>query len=138
MNEGLIRNWNKLVSDEDTVYFLGDFAFCGRKQADFIANQLKGEKYFVPGNHDRKKPPESFEGLEDGHVLEHEGKKFYLSHFPRERWELPDGIDFMLHGHTHGRFGAVSGEKRYDVGVDCNFYAPVSVVEIVKCLTENI
>lgn len=31
MNEALIENWNLVVSEDDTVFHLGDFAFGGGK-----------------------------------------------------------------------------------------------------------
>ena len=35
MNETIINNWNSIVSDEDTIYHLGDFAL-GNKDSILI------------------------------------------------------------------------------------------------------
>jgi calcineurin-like phosphoesterase family protein len=51
MNQGLILRHNELVSDDDTVYMVGDFSLAMR-WVDSIAPQLKGKKKLIPGNHD--------------------------------------------------------------------------------------
>lgn len=50
MDEELILNWNKVVSEEDMVYVLGDF--CAGQKEEYILNKLNGAKYLVKGNHD--------------------------------------------------------------------------------------
>lgn len=52
MNERLITNWNSLVSDEDEVWILGDFAKNDIAGALGMALRLKGTKVLVMGNHD--------------------------------------------------------------------------------------
>lgn len=51
MNEGLIKNWNAVVSREDTVICLGDFSMAFRA-VEIITPRLAGSKILVPGNHD--------------------------------------------------------------------------------------
>ena len=55
MNEVLIRNWNSVVSAEDTVYFLGDFAMGrhGLESDNQLFERLAGHKKMILGNHDR-------------------------------------------------------------------------------------
>lgn len=52
MNEQLIANWNKVVTDKDTVFHLGDFAFGGNDAWDSILSQLNGKIYLILGNHE--------------------------------------------------------------------------------------
>src|SRR5690606_12519731 len=55
MNEGLICNWNSVISKGDDVFILGDLAMGGNSKAPLLAKilrRLKGNKYLVPGNHD--------------------------------------------------------------------------------------
>lgn len=54
MNEKLVENWNSVVSDEDTVYFLGDFSFGKNPETIEILKSLKGHKVLIKGNHDGK------------------------------------------------------------------------------------
>ena len=56
-NSKLIKEWNKTVSREDTVYILGDVGPVGEINEDDLANvieQLNGRKVLVLGNHDRE------------------------------------------------------------------------------------
>ncbi len=48
----MICNWNRIVSDPDSVYILGDFGADGY-EAELLA-KLKGHKYLIKGNHDLK------------------------------------------------------------------------------------
>ena len=50
MDAVLIRNWNQTVSEEDTVYILGDLAF--NDEAAQKVKELKGRKTLLLGNHD--------------------------------------------------------------------------------------
>lgn len=51
MNEKLIYNWNKVVSPDDVVYYIGDFSLAIRP-VETITMRLNGEKFLIPGNHD--------------------------------------------------------------------------------------
>ena len=55
MNEGIIDNHNKIVGDNDIVWFLGDCAF--GKEHDNVAlfRRMKGVKHLILGNHDHFK-----------------------------------------------------------------------------------
>lgn len=44
MDHALIQNWNKVVSEDDIVFHLGDFAFADKSKWRQIANALKGKK----------------------------------------------------------------------------------------------
>ena len=56
MDREMITRWNSVVSDDDTVYVVGDFSFydvsgdCAKTAA--ICSQLKGKKILIKGNHD--------------------------------------------------------------------------------------
>ena len=53
--EMLIDKWNKVVKDDDLVYFLGDFGFGNDKELEEIGRRLKGHKTIIIGNHDGRK-----------------------------------------------------------------------------------
>jgi calcineurin-like phosphoesterase family protein len=46
--EKMIESWNSVVTDEDTVWHLGDFSFKGYE----MVKRLNGHKKIVAGNHD--------------------------------------------------------------------------------------
>ena len=69
MNEGLVRNWNSIVSPSDDVYCLGDFSLAIRP-IELFSSRLMGNKKLVPGNHDwchpcnkKSKTPEKREAV---------------------------------------------------------------------------
>ena len=52
MNKSLIKNWNKVVSNDDKVFVLGDVTFGNKEQTAEIIKSLHGKKILVMGNHD--------------------------------------------------------------------------------------
>ena len=54
MNVALINNWNKVVSNNDTIFVLGDFAFGSKEMITAIVSKLNGRKILIMGNHDRR------------------------------------------------------------------------------------
>ena len=52
MDSELIRRWNGVVTETDTVFVLGDFGADGNEAA--VLSKLSGQKYLVKGNHDTK------------------------------------------------------------------------------------
>lgn len=65
MNQTLIDNWNSVVSDEDIVFYLGDFAYrCHPKTMKWFVSQLKGKIYFIMGNHDKHRDIASLQRFE--------------------------------------------------------------------------
>ena len=54
MDEVLIDRWNDVVSDEDTVYVLGDFSWHREEKTLEILDSLSGRKVLIKGNHDTR------------------------------------------------------------------------------------
>lgn len=52
MTATLINNWNSVVSNEDTVFVLGDFSAYDKDTNMSICKSLNGHKILVMGNHD--------------------------------------------------------------------------------------
>jgi len=131
MNETLVAKWNATVAPEDTVWHLGDFAWNSGSEHFFY--RLNGQKHLIIGNHDSKKvlalPWLSQQPYHELTTIE-DGTKVYwvLFHYPIENWNRRHHGSIHLHGHDHGRTRAMA--NRYDVGVDCNFFRPISLTEI--------
>ncbi|NMC60227.1 MAG: hypothetical protein GYA51_12725, partial [Candidatus Methanofastidiosa archaeon] len=51
--ELIIKNWNDLISPDETVLHLGDFSFGKRSNFDLLTEQLHGKIILIRGNHDR-------------------------------------------------------------------------------------
>lgn len=106
MNEGLIRNWNSVVTDKDTVYVLGDVAFCSKTKATELIARLNGRKILIMGNHDRVKSPQywldvgfdfvsPYPIILGGCILRHEPSF--------DEFTSPNnGKLYELYGHVHG------------------------------------
>lgn len=51
MEEALIENWNSVVTDDDIVFDLGDFAFAPNSKWKEILGELNGQHHLIVGNH---------------------------------------------------------------------------------------
>ena len=95
-NSLIIKNWNKLVGDDDLVIHLGDVTF-GLKTKELIekANKilsiLKGHKVLLRGNHDSFKPIkkngvslrlEDYFDILSFLIIEYQNKRYFLNHYP--------------------------------------------------------
>ena len=142
MNDRLIKNFNARVDNNDEVYILGDITLKGASLANEIISSLNGRKHFIKGNHDRFISRESFDktlfvSIGDYAELKYNDKFFVLSHYPFLEWNGFFRGAIHLHGHQHNKAGynilnKKNGILRYDVGVDANNMAPVSVEEIIS------
>ena len=55
--EVLIKNWNDVVTAEDTVYMIGDFGLSeSEEETRRVCQVLNGTKILVMGNHDTNSP----------------------------------------------------------------------------------
>jgi calcineurin-like phosphoesterase family protein len=153
MNEGLIENWNKTVSNDDEIYILGDMFFCGVTKAKEILEMLNGRKYLILGNHDWNifKPQRAkefcFISIEEyAEILFNEKYFFRLSHFPykgtgdyteEERFSdkrLFNSGHCLLHGHVHNEW--IKKDNMINVGIDVWDYKPVSLNEIIGLINK--
>lgn len=156
MDHTLIQNWNSVVTDQDLVFHLGDFAFADRSKFRQIANSLNGTKILIQGNHDRTEdiPTECFTTVVDMFQVsiwdsELNGfATFIMSHYPLATWAGINRGIFNLHGHIHSTpdlngtgFDIVIAKNapwnQYDVGVDRNNFTPVSYDELKTIFTKR-
>ena len=75
--------------------------------------------------------------MKEYHELIWENQKFVLFHYPIAEWNDYYKGAIHLHGHQHNlavynHQQLQAGIKRYDVGVDANRFAPVSIEQITK------
>lgn len=129
MNDELIKRWNSVVKQDDTVYVLGDFIW-RTEDPDRILPQLHGKILVIPGGHDDKRHLKKMNVLEQIHITK---ETIVLCHYALAIWPLSHYDSVHLYGHSHG--GYVSRGRAFDVGVDCWDYYPVShekVMSIVK------
>ena len=144
MNAALVDGINARVMQSDTLYVLGDFSF---KMSAADAAELRGrircrDVRLIPGNHDKDwtqpavagtfavEPPIREAKLDDG-------RRLVMCHYPIMDWPGLGHGSIHLHGHIHAprayneRMRA-ENTLRFDVGVDANGYAPVSLDEVLE------
>lgn len=143
MDEALIENWNRVVSEGDTVFHLGDFAFGGSSIWNDTIPRLNGRINLIIGNHDRKNLRQGYMSYFDMVVpqmqIEIEKTPIYLNHYPFLCYGGSYRGVWQLFGHVHSGPEAdgldISRLKvllptQYDVGVDNNNYTPISYREL--------
>lgn len=146
MDAAIIALWNETVGPNDIIFHLGDFCWNGAQKWVEILKQLNGVKYLIVGNHDVKRLKgnvlQYFEDIKYQTTLLIDDWHLYLNHYP-----------FLCFGGTYRKgakvaqaFGHVHYEKlsqgldvdrlnylfpaQYDVGVDNNYFCPISWKEL--------
>jgi len=146
MNFFMIQAWNSVVTERDTVYHLGDFAW-KLDVARPLLYMLKGKIVLMYGNHDNRwlkqrrgvwvfKDGEELPGhitIKDVHKYKADKKQVWMSHYPHLSWPNKFHGAYHLFGHEHGNLEWVP-KKSMDVGVDCIGYKPVLISEILNQL----
>ena len=136
MDEYLIAAWNAVVSDEDTVYLIGDVGWNGGHVPCRTLARLKGHKHLIRGNHDTGFADAPllyryFESVTDFWELEDGENHIILSHYPI----LYNKRGYMIHGHLHGSgvFQEILKDfpKVLNAGVDLNGWAPVTLDQLI-------
>lgn len=142
MNATLCRNWNNTVTDDDVVFFVGDFMMGNPIFCDPILNRLKGNKILIRGNHDSKSVAEAsgWHKVLKEFEFKYEKYLFKLKHHPHKQ-EIVDDADILstifIHGHTHGYHGKIN-KNQIDVSCEVWDYTPVSIDDIIKTWENHI
>lgn len=158
MDNSMIEKWNYRVKSGDIVYHLGDFTLYGSKKCREYFSELNGQIYVLANwsHHDKnwinkdtvynKTFFETPYQSKTGQVVRLIDPIFYINfmatnthvvmcHFPMQEWNKKHYGSIHLHGHSHGN--CVQIPNRYDVGVDCFDFYPVTLEEIIKKGQEN-
>jgi calcineurin-like phosphoesterase family protein len=146
MNEGLIKNWNSVVKENDIVFHLGDMQLGGGNELlDNILPQLNGHIILIIGNHDPHNLKSRHINLIDDAFEQLtviiDGVCCTLTHCPHGLPGKDPKHQFNLHGHLHSVNNipqepspVILKENHYDVGVDNNNFKPISFDEIKKII----
>ena len=138
----LIKNWNSVVSPEDTVYIVGDFISRSRKPPEYYLRQLNGKKHLVVGNHDAPwmkhcKLNEWFESVGEIAEVKDGNKRIVMCHYPMVEWSGSKRGSIQIYGHVHNRkenptFQILRKLKRaYNAGTDINDFMPVKLEQLI-------
>ncbi len=121
-DEEIIKRWNSVVRDHDTVWHLGDVAF--GKQSLELVRRLKGQKRLIAGNHDGYQTQRYL----DAGFLTVRGAwaidGFLLTHVPVHPQQLErEGFNKgNIHGHLHA--GHVMMNDYDEYGEHCQVRDP--------------
>jgi len=140
MDEALIRSWNKIISDEDEVWFLGDFSFHDNRTTEQMFRLLRGTKNIVLGNHDKKNARRKlpywreigFKGVYSQHVtLNH---SIVLSHHP-----ITVGVGQLnIHGHIHvPEYLTHDRRNHFCSAVEFLDYKPISIAKVIEVVRKR-
>lgn len=143
MNKGITNFHNEIVTNDDTVHFLGDYAFYASQrkaingegqpyQRDDLFN-MNGRFVYIRGNHDKNS--NKFKPKIETLIINQKGIKIQCIHDP-----LYAKIDYdlILCGHVHNNWKIKElhycGETRLiiNVGADCWGMKPVPLDEILS------
>ena len=135
MNEKIVENWNRTVSNDDEVFLLGDIG-----KIDYIS-QLNGTKYLIKGNHD----------VDDNEYYRNHGfsevydlpviyKEFWiLSHEPLYVNKNMPYANIFGHVHSNPNYNSISSHG-FCVSAERIDYTPIDLEtiksEILKCETK--
>ena len=140
MDEALINNWNKVVSDNDRVYIVGDFSFS--RDVDKYISRLTGEKFLIKGNHDKDiikklQHRQKFVDIKDIYRVYDGDNKIVLCHYPLVEWDgFFRGVKHF-YGHIHNNTENATYQimksipNAYNVGADILDYTPREYDEVV-------
>jgi len=123
MNESIIEEWNEIVTNKDTVYILGDVAFCNAADATKIMKRLNGRKILVEGNHDKKLVKDEgfrkcFAEIHKYLDINYDGTKVVMFHYPIAEWDQMHRGSVHFHGHLHGGTSDMERYRCRDMGMD--------------------
>jgi calcineurin-like phosphoesterase family protein len=136
MNQVLVDNHNKIVDNNDDVWFIGDLAF-GKHNVIDVLNKMNGRIHFIFGGHDAKysniiKKHYKVEYFGNIETIKYNKQLIVLCHYALRTWQQQKYGAWHLFGHSHGTLQPYG--LSLDIGVDCNKYKPVSFKEIKEIL----
>lgn len=134
MDRQLIANWNGVVTEEDTVFVLGDFSCHGEEKDREILNKLHGRKILIMGNHDRHRSGEKWRGLGFSECVEWPvlyRDFFILSHEPVYLNANMPYANFYGHVHNNPSYRTVS-KQSFCLSAERIGFTPVTFEEVCE------
>lgn len=138
MDKTLIANWNKRVTNADTIYIMGDLIFRSELPPEEYIKQLKGKKHLIIGNHDAswlKKGDYTslFESISYAELITTPYGKCMVCHYPMMSFQGR----YLIYGHIHNNRSdhywplLSTMVNALNAGVDVNGFQPVTFPELV-------
>ena len=139
MEDTLIDNWNRKVSDKDDIYIIGDLFF-QHDQIDSILSRLKGKKHLILGNHESKWLTDPyrhyFQSIQTSLEITDQNHTIIMCHYPMVSYPKQSRA-YMVHGHIHNDTlfdywcVLLKRQRILNAGVDINQFEPVTLNELI-------
>ena len=136
MDNTLVANINELISENDILFHLGDFAW-GERNVEWFRKRINCKNiYLILGNHDKEiRKKEKLQSLftkvfDFGTEIEINNTRFILCHYAMKVWNQWAHGSIHLYGHSHGNLPSNGRSK--DIGIDTNNFYPYSHLEILR------
>jgi len=132
MDEALIDNIRRVVTQKDDLWIVGDLAMvkaAGKERVAQLFKRIPGRKHLIAGNHDRPWVKElKWTSVENLIEIKDEGRRVTLCHYPLMTWPGSRHGALQLFGHVHDNWAGCRG--CVNVGVDLWDYRPVTLEEV--------
>ena len=137
MDATMIKNWNKVVSNDDLVLHCGDVSFYNKEKTTEIISQLNGKKVLVKGNHDQRNNQWWLDvGFDEVSNYPFVYKEWFVIQHEPPTYMNEATPYFYIYGHVHGTdmYKTIT-EQTACVSVERWDYTPVEldkIIELVK------
>ena len=132
MDSEMIKRWNQVVSQNDHVYVVGDFAYKNNVDVSYYTTHLNGHIHLIRGNHDKRTDEyeKSFESVSDILNIKDtaygQQRDVIMCHYWMPFVQKQRHGAYMLHGHTHTTKEHIIEEEMKktirDNGIRCEAY----------------
>jgi calcineurin-like phosphoesterase family protein len=143
-DEEIIKNWNSVVSNDDTVFHLGDVTFSNDpKDINGILDRLNGKIILINGNHEQgvhknQSVKNRFSLIRDYMEISVDNQRITMLHYPIHEWNQAHRGAWMLHGHTHIHDDYDTKYKRCNVGIMNWNYYPASFKQLQIFMADKV
>jgi len=140
MNNHMIGSWNSVVSDDDHVYVIGNFAW-DPMTADEMIGQLNGTIYLVRGEYDSASEDvanlheDKFSICENDIQIDDENG-ICISHWPLHEWYRKDKGYHLVTAFPDKKYKSNHNEHIINVNCDDWSFKPVELKNIKKLFDE--
>ena len=153
MDQYIIARWNERVSEDDTVYILGDICHRNSRDSSWYLKQLKGHKILILGNHDNpilknKSARSCLDKVDKMMQVVDEKRQITLCHYPIVEWNAYFHGSWHIYGHIHNKTSKngiaykqikdfYSNLPAYNCGVDVCAFEPRTLDELIHLKEVN-
>lgn len=144
MHQVISENWNRVVTEKDEVYIIGDVCLNFNEQTELYLKNLHGKKHLIIGNHDRgflkkERFRNLFESINNYLTIRDENRKVILFHYPILEWDGYFRNTYHVYGHIHNSNNFANQiltqeqfKNAFNAGVDVNNFTPKTLTEFIN------